>query len=86
MNASSQGAALWQRIKQTGLVLLLISALVLLGLVGAGISHPHQGADTFTQILKEESASQDERLVRPFEYTTSPSIKSAIPEVHHTCG
>ena len=48
--------------------------------------YPSLGTDTFTQILKEESELQDERLARPSGDTTSPSIKSAIPEVHHSYG
>lgn len=47
MNPSTQVATHWQHLKHTGLVLVLISMLtllVLLGVVGAGISHLHQGA------------------------------------------
>jgi hypothetical protein len=47
MNPSLQDAALWHRLKQIGLVVLFISALVLLALLavaGAGMSHAHQGA------------------------------------------
>lgn len=47
MNASTQVVALWQCIKQKELVLVFIGMLimpVLLGLVGAGISHATQGA------------------------------------------
>jgi hypothetical protein len=42
MNLSLQGAALWHHLKQAGLVLIFIGALVLLGWVGVGISHAHQ--------------------------------------------
>ena len=42
--------------------------------------------DNLTQFREEESESQDEHLVRRFEYRTTPSIRSAILEVHHSCG
>jgi hypothetical protein len=37
MNPSTQVAALWQRIKKTGLVLVLISVLTLLVLIAGGV-------------------------------------------------
>ena len=42
--------------------------------------------DKLTQIREEDSEPQDERLVRWFECRTIPSIRSAIREVHHSCG
>jgi SRSO17 transposase len=51
-----------------------------------GTKGPRLFADKLTQIREEDSEPQDERLVRWFECRTIPSIRSAIREVHHSCG
>lgn len=50
------------------------------------LDYPQTETDKLTQIREEDSEPQDERLVRWFECRTIPSIRSAIREVHHSCG
>lgn len=78
--ASQAGAA-------TPLVFLLSAVgVLLLGRTVVYFASRLSSADIYTQIMKEERKAQDERLARPSGYTSTPAIRSAILEGHHTCG